>query len=180
MSNMLVNRRVLGISMDRQRNRRLLVAFLYLCVAVFYGLVFLGRVSGMAMFLTISVLINPLVFGEFLFWGKKRGGILKPFHPDPEQRNDERELAARDLAHFHAYGWVTLLILFIAIAPEYVPSKYLSGTHLFSLAQNLLWGLLALALTLPQAILLWSEPDVDVGPDVGSPQFDTPSVRSKG
>jgi hypothetical protein len=137
----------------------------------------------MVMFLTISVLINPLVFGGFLFWGKKRGGILKPFHPDPEQRNDERELAARDLAHFHAYGWVTLLLLCIAIAPEYVPSKYLSGTRLWPLVQNLLWGLLALALTLPQAILRWSEPDVDVEPDVGShsPQFDTPSdVRSKG
>ena len=99
---MLVNRRVLGISMDRQRNRRLLVAFLCVCLAVFYSLVVFGRVTGLLMTLTISVVINPLVFGEFLFWGKKRGGILKPFNPPSEQRNDERELAARDLAHFHA------------------------------------------------------------------------------
>jgi hypothetical protein len=131
----------------------------------------------MAMLLTISVLINPLVFGEFLFWGKKRGGILKPFDPNPEQRNDERELAARDRAHFHAYGWMTLVLLCIALAPEYLPSKYLSGTQLFSLIQNLLWGLVALVLTLPQAILLWSEPDIDIEPDVSlhSPQFETPT-----
>jgi len=38
MSNMLVNRRVLGISMDRRCNRRLLAAFLYFCLAVFYAL----------------------------------------------------------------------------------------------------------------------------------------------
>lgn len=151
--------------MNRRRNRRWLVTCLYFCLAILCSLVFLQRVPGILMWVTISVLINPLIFGEFLFWGKKRGGILKPFDPHTGQRNDERELAARDLAHFHAYGWLTVVLWGTAFVSQYLPRKYLSAAQLLPLTRNLLWSLAALALTLPQAILLWSEPDVETESD---------------
>jgi len=171
-SNMLVDRRIFGFSMNRRRNRRWLVVSLCICIAALCVMVFLNRVSGMAMFLTIIVVINPFVFGEFMFWGKKRGGILKPFEPtfEPtsEQANDERELGARDLAHFHAYRRITMLLVCIAVLPEYLSRKHVSLAELLPLTQKLLWVLVAIALTLPQAMLLWSEPDIETESEISS------------
>jgi hypothetical protein len=48
------------------------------------------------------------------------------------------------------------------------PARYrdhLSATELLFYTRTSLWGLFAIAITLPQAILLWSEPDVDGEPE---------------
>ena len=161
---MFVNKKVLGIEMNARRNRRLLVAVILILIAALFLLVLLGRLSGIAMVLTIMVLTNPLIFGGFLFWGKKRGGLLKPF-ASFESRNDERELAARDFAHFRAYWWLEGSLIVVAYLPYVFPSHFgdnIPPVRVLFLTRSLVWGAVALSLTLPQLILLWTEPDIDV------------------
>jgi hypothetical protein len=160
----LVNREVLGISMNLRRNRRLLAVAIYSFLALLFLLLVRHRVSGIGVFLTIVIVVNPLVFGEFLFWGKKYGGLLKPFEPDSERPNDEREVSTRDFAHFRAYGWMRFLITAVAVLPDLLPARvmeHVTPTELLYVIRTVIWGLLALSLTLPQSILLWTEPDID-------------------
>lgn len=173
---MFVNRYVWGVSMNSQRNRRLLVAFLYAFIGVLIVLALQKRILGFMIWLIVLAFINPLIFGHFMFWGKKYGGLLKPFHQSPESPNDERELAARDAAHFRAYTTLLLLLsmlLFIPVLFAADPfnldwlSRYadhLSPTEILFYTRTSFWGLLAVAETLPQAILLWTEPDIEGEP----------------
>jgi hypothetical protein len=165
---MLVNRHVWGVSMNSRRNRRWLLVMLYLFIGLLIVLALQKHISGLSIWLVVFVIINPLIFGDFMFWGKKYGGLLKPFHQEAERPNDERELAARDSAHFRAYTALVLLLFTFLIAPDWVPTRYrdhLSATELLFYTRTSLWGLFAIATTLPQAILLWSEPDVDSEPE---------------
>jgi hypothetical protein len=154
--------------MNSRRNRRLLVVFLYVLIGLLIVLAVQKHISDWTIWFVVFLVINPLIFGDFLFWGKKYGGLLKPFHQDPERPNDERELAARDAAHFRAYTKMVLLLFTLILVPDWVPARYtdrLSPTEILSYARTSLWGLFAVALTLPQAILLWSEPDIDSEPE---------------
>lgn len=176
---MLVNRHVWGVSMNSRRNRRLLVAFLYVFIGLLVVLTLQKHILGDTIWLLVLLVINPLIFGDFMFWGKKYGGLLKPFHQNPESPNDERELAARDAAHFRAYMALVQLLgtlvlahdLYVLATDLYVPdwvSRYidhLSPTEILFYTRTFLSGLLAVALTLPQAILFWSEPDIDSEPE---------------
>lgn len=174
---MLVNRHVWGVSMDSRRNRRFLVVFLYAFIGLLIVLALQKHILGMMIWLTVLAVINPLIFGQFMIWGKKYGGLLKPFQQNPESPNDERELAARDAAHYRAYTTVVLLLGALLLVPGlFVPdlffldwaSRYtdhLSPTKILFYTNTFLWGLLAVAETLPQAILLWTEPDIDGEPE---------------
>jgi hypothetical protein len=79
-------------------------------------------------------------------------------------RNDERELAQRDRAHYMAYQAVGMAVL----APWLLSSVRVMRPGLPAWipmgADQLYFGLttvvLLLFLTLPQAILLWTEPDM--------------------
>jgi hypothetical protein len=165
---LLVNRHIWGVSMNSRRNRRRLVVVLYLSIRIVITLAFRSHISEITIFLIIFFLINPLIFSDFMFWGNKYGGLLKPFHQDPERPNDEQELAARDAAHFRAYTTLVPLLLTLLLVPDWVPTRYserLSPTQLLFYTRTSLWGLFAIAITLPQAILLWSEPDIDSEPE---------------
>ena len=80
-------------------------------------------------------------------------------------RNDERELAQRDRAHYLAYQAVGMAVL----APWLLSSIRVMRPGLTAWipmgADQLYFGLttvvLLLFLTLPQAILLWTEPDME-------------------
>ena len=80
-------------------------------------------------------------------------------------RNDERELAQRDRAHYMAYQAVGLA----GLAPWMLSSLRMTKPGLTAWipmgADQLYFGLttvvLLLFLTLPQAILLWTEPDME-------------------
>lgn len=81
-----------------------------------------------------------------------------------EFRNDERELHQRDRAHYQAYqiiGFAVILPMFIAsmrlIKPALVPISISSDELYYGLA---LLGAV-LFVTLPQCILLWTEPDME-------------------
>jgi hypothetical protein len=162
---MLANRTIMGISMNRRHNRRWLVMAMYLLLAVLFATVVYRHDWLLFLFFPVVLVVNPLLFGEFLFWGKKYGGLVKPFHSDREQPNDERELAARDRAHYRAYGWVLIsFFLILLIGGDWFPERpryNMSPAQFLYLIQSLVWGAWTLAMTLPQAILLWTEPDIE-------------------
>jgi hypothetical protein len=128
---------------------------------------------------------------RYFLGGYYRGGLVRPFQyraprnqdmpppllalklriyqpvlqtDDNEFKNDERELHQRDHAHYLAYqavGMAVVLMGFVAslrvISPGLVPTfiapdQFYYGFSLITLA---------LFLTLPQVILLWTEPDME-------------------
>jgi hypothetical protein len=84
---------------------------------------------------------------------------------DPKEfRNDERELTRRDRAHYRAYGvlaGINTLALILYDPPVYHAIPVLTERRIvFALLQA---GYL-LAFTLPAAIIIWTEPDLDPDP----------------
>ncbi|MGA2887971.1 MAG: hypothetical protein ABSE51_07955 [Terracidiphilus sp.] len=84
-----------------------------------------------------------------------------------DSRNDERELHQRDHAHYQAYrtlivGLAVLWLMSIGMLLGPKPHPPAFGPIP---ANMILYGfvmtLLVVSLTLPQAILLWTEPDME-------------------
>jgi len=132
-----------------------------------------------------SLLLSRLFLGGYTI-----GGLIKPFsgtgprrsprppsmlalglrlyRPQPDDnvyQNDERELRQRDRAHFRAYQVLAVALVLAWLLASLKRNKpqllgFLPGT-----ADHLLYGLVlaavVLALTLPKAILLWTEPDME-------------------
>jgi len=138
-----------------------------------------------------SMAVGIFVFGGNSGFGG-RWGLIKPFANKPPRaeppmvtlvklqlqpesllqaddsgwRNDERELDRRDRAHYLAYqavgvGVVVMLALaFWALEPRQhlIPAKVLQDMlFLVALITSVL------VMTLPAAIILWTEPDIDLG-----------------
>jgi hypothetical protein len=81
-------------------------------------------------------------------------------------RNDERELERRDRAHYQAYQAVgmgvalMLLLGFWGLEPRHplMPPRVLQNVLFFvALLTTVMY------VTLPAAIILWNEPDMDLG-----------------
>ena len=167
----------LGFSIARRSVRRVLVVA-YHCIMAFalYELLFNSgaKASGLGTYiLGIVVLINlPLCLG-----GVRRGGFVKPFrgvkwnpgevqtllHPfnrfGADAPLDERETGERDRMHFLAYTltrWFALLLLAIygLIAANYPAALRQTGSLFLCLLTLSLWSL-------PQTIILWTEPDME-------------------
>lgn len=179
---------VFGIPMQTRTARRRLVVSVYaglaLLVAAGWGLDRLQTTG-------VYVYFAAYFIGSFVFGGYGPSGLIKPFNgrgprvqpmpsslvelqlrmtgalerPDPDAyRNDEREMGRRDRVHYQAYQAICVLlaaIWFLALwelhPPRFVPAGLLP-VLLYLIA---LPGVL-LAITLPQAILLWTEPDLEV------------------
>jgi CDP-diglyceride synthetase len=95
-----------------------------------------------------------------------------PDHLKSEYLNDELDLHRRNEAHWQAYRWIGPVILLtlamIAIKPysaitskEYWLSRYASSYPYDLLLYCLLTAFFWVYATLPQAILLWTEPDME-------------------
>jgi|SRR5580692_7142541 hypothetical protein len=104
----------------------------------------------------------------------KSATILKPstlLHPvvdnDPELRIDERSVRRRDHAHYVSHGWLgsILALGFILEYGNYSSiSIGLSSDSIHRMVYYLLQIGYILSMTLPQAILLWTEPDMEPEP----------------
>ena len=146
---------VLGINMAPRANRRWLVAVTYLSLVVVWALIWARGDSNGIILILLATILNGLILG-----GYGRGGLIKPFvtrtplgSPAP-WRNDERELHRRDRTHFQVYRFVIALVLL----------GYVLGGDPFRyphLSRALVLAGVVLGLTLPQALLLWMEPDVE-------------------
>ena len=80
--------------------------------------------------------------------------------PQPRREDDldERELAVRNAAYFTAYRAVAVYSIIACMALSY--SSELSASTALSLMLWVFISLLAMILTLPPAVILWTEPDV--------------------
>jgi hypothetical protein len=102
--------------------------------------------------------------------------LLRPstlLHPvvddDPELRTDERALRRRDYAHYVAHGFLGALVAaaFILEFCNYsgligdIASNGLSSALVHRIVYFLLQIGYITSMTLPQAILLWTEPDIE-------------------
>lgn len=179
--------KVFGIPMQRRNSRRKLVAATYAVLAVMCALSIAVAHHDSSFY--VYPIYAAIVVGGFVFGGLGRNGLLKAFvnrPPRPELgwspmvqlqlqpqsagtrneatwKNDERELSQRDLAHYRAYQpmslGVFLLLLLTTVALRH-PS-WISATTLLVISFAVTEVMAVLALTLPSAIILWTEPDMD-------------------
>lgn len=180
----LMGRRV---DMARQARRRSLVVMIYAAMAALMTTMwFVDRLENSWTWIYLFVIL----LGRLFLGGYYRGGLVKPFNNKPPSQNaepspflavglrvynplpeddrsflnDERELAQRDHAHYLAYQAVAVAMVILWLLSGFVEKPRLVaaiGVLLPHLLYGLIGATLLLAFTLPQAILLWTEPDME-------------------
>lgn len=168
----------LGFPLRTTAQRRLLVC-------LYYGLLLTLTLVGLARQrrLPFSLMLQTVIFGGML-GGIRAGGPVKaysePVFDEDSDRDarpiqlglnavrdrvarprywtplDERETAVRDHAHFVAYRMLLWVAGVSAVA--YWCTWQWAPAMLGSQAPLLVWLLLLVALSLPQGVLLWTEP----------------------
>ncbi len=76
-------------------------------------------------------------------------------------RNDERELNQRDRAHYRAYQELGVALTVPWFTSRVLVDLGVNPATVNHISSTMILGLLAMFITLPQAILLWTEPDVE-------------------
>ncbi len=176
---MIEQTKFLGMPLKTQKQRRLLVVMYY---GVLVGFAAAGLWVGKDAW--GSLVVQTFVFGGLL-GGIKMGGPVKPYAYPSLERDmdgprglnlqgrkpfdesltwtplDERERTQRDVAHYMAYRMLRWSFGVFVLA-------YFVGTRLAPvwLAENtlfLLWLFLLYVLSLPQAVVLWTEPEGPAG-----------------
>jgi hypothetical protein len=110
------------------------------------------------------ILFGFMFLGRFLGGRSSSGGLLPPLERDD---GDERELHRRDHAYFMAYKWwdLTLVPALVAVGLKnnsfYPTWDPVVRGLIDRLPVGLLAGAVVLYYTLPQVILLWTEPDME-------------------
>jgi hypothetical protein len=90
---------------------------------------------------------------------------------DMRSRGDEREMHRRDHAHYLAYRALTYVMIGAFLAGSFRrpdPLWPLIGAALrggVEWPRAVLMAVFLLCISLPQAILMWTEPDMDAGPE---------------
>ena len=163
---------VLGISMAPRKNRRLLVATTYATVLALMAAVIIilpsGRqIDAMWMFFVLGYnVVSRAIFGRLVkdtVLPELRGGEMTSLGLAPRRHrradeSDEREVAVRNAAYFKAYRALAVYSFAVwFVSPLFFS---LSGSTAVRVIQLFALPLLLMALTLPQAVVLWTEPDV--------------------
>jgi hypothetical protein len=162
----------LGFSMVRRNNRRLLVAvtyaaFLALMVTAIIILPSRGLHAIVWMCLILAYnLISRAIFGRLVkdtVLPEMRGGEMTSLGLTPTRRRtedepDERDVAVRNAAYFEAYRALAVYSIVVWVASPLVFE--LNASTAVRLIQLIAMPLVVIALTLPQAVVLWTEPDV--------------------
>lgn len=164
---------VLGMSMAPQKNRRLLVVATYLILAACVAAILVvpplvGRTRLMwLLFLPLAYnIVSYEVFGKLTrptALPQPRGEMTS-LGLAQRQRNqdepDERDLEIRNAAHYQAFRAATVYGFAIWSSMPFLWHWDLSGATVVLFVLLLAMPLLTILLTLPQAIILWTEPDV--------------------
>ena len=175
------------VDMAPQARRRTLVILIYAALALLMAGLFLAdrwRTTGYYLVFA-TMLINRLFLGGYDF-----GGLIRPFNgkaprrndqpppflllalrvyqpppPDASYRSDERELQQRDRAHYTAYQAITVVLMPLWLLSQWSTFTPRLLAHIPISPSLFIYGLvlatIIVALTLPQSILLWSEPDME-------------------
>jgi hypothetical protein len=161
------------------RRRRLVIVFYGIFGALLVAIWLTGSHGGPSLTVWFTLIVGPLLGGYFGGSFNLFGivGLVEPFSgrktivdDDPGLRTDERSLCRRDYAHNLAYrilGTVVSVGFFLEFCNN---SSLSSGIEILGLTSNvvnrivyyLLQICYILFTTLPQAILLWTEPDMEV------------------
>jgi len=175
--------KVLGFSMETRSARRLLIVAVYAILAALLAAGwFLDQLHVTGPWLYYAAFF----VGYFILGGVGPYGLIKPFtgkgprnQPMPSclvelqlavtgaiepaspslYRNDERELQLRDRAHYRAYQVVLMLFAPIWLLSLWTP-HLISPALLPHLVLLLATAGVILSITLPQALILWTEPDM--------------------
>lgn len=150
------------IHFESQARRRWLVAFFYVVVAALGFAPFSSQVNALTGWIVIGCVL--LFAALFLVFSWIAG--------DPRIRGDEREMHRRDHAHYLAYRILLygLLAVFICYFVAIPAVHYLQGSNSRFLPVLLrgslrqvffLIAVWAVFGSLPQAVLLWTEPDME-------------------
>ena len=182
------------IDMAPQMRRRTLVIAIYTVFAALFAAFWMAdQWRGSSSWIIWAAIFACRLF----LGGYAPGGLLKPFNNKPPKtseapppylllklrayqpasaddsayRNDERELHQRDHAHYLAWQAMSLTALvpmLVESVRHFLPS-WLEAPHMTVEQVYYGCGLVAifLFLTLPQAILLWAEPDMEPAMDFG-------------
>jgi hypothetical protein len=178
-----------GISMAPRSHRRALVVITYAatlfimagaCLPIMLGAGYarshwvLGLVLTNPVFLIWFVLLLVIsrgVFGRFVRSGFRRSIVGPPPRPvetslglaatapEDEPPTDEREVAARDRAYRLAYKGLVIGSFFIL--PAMLGCATVASRPAIMIAIMVMFLFLIVAVTLPQVVLLWTEPDLD-------------------
>lgn len=159
------------IRFESRARRRWFVALVYTVLAMFLlATSYLNKAEPAGAWITIGCCI--LFLGLWIVFSWIAGDI--------RTRGDEREMHRRDHAHFTAYralgcfllGSVLMGALFAGYFRGPNPITPLAPLtlrgFLMQLPNVLLMATVLLYATLPQAILLWTEPDMDVNPEAAT------------
>lgn len=189
---MIERTKFLGMPLKTQLQRRLLVVLYYAALLAIFALMLRKPHWGI-----FSMLPQLVVFGGLL-GGIKVGGPVKLYSEaptgvlvDPQltqlnlaqrpQRHtewthlDERETAQRDRAHYLAYRLLLLLLVVVSLVgfvlAGWEPTVFaaLSGERLGCVV----WTVIVVALSLPQSVLLWTEPAAIADTLEGAPMTTT-------
>jgi len=164
---------ILGFPMVRRNNRRLLVIATYGTLLVLmaayilllpsrdllnainmcFVLAYVGASRGVFGRLVKETVLPEPHGGEMISLG------LAEARPHRSEDNpDEREVVVRNAAHFQAYRALAVYSIALwLVSPFFFSWSGSMGVRGFML---LAMPLLAMAVTLPQAVVLWTEPDV--------------------
>jgi hypothetical protein len=163
----------LGFPMVRRSNRRLLVATTYAALLALMAAVIIIFPSGRQMdavwlcvFPLAYNLVSRAIFGKLVketvlpevHGGELTSLGLAPGHRRSEDEPDEREVAVRNAAYFEAYRALAMYSIAVWVAWPFI--FLLSASTAVRVLLLLTVPLLAMVLTLPQAVVLWTEPDV--------------------
>ncbi|HEX7287587.1 MAG TPA: hypothetical protein VF532_15470 [Candidatus Angelobacter sp.] len=171
----------LGISMAERSHRRALVACVYIFLAAIlvsagllhkrnplpgrnflgvnlvFGIVYCG-ISRVAFGALVRQATFPLPVDNPDPW--KYISIKKPVRYTGPGDPDERELAVRNRAYYLAFR--IMAIYSLALWPVLLIMEMNTHAVSVNLAATLVFPLIVMALTLPQAVVLWTEADVPV------------------
>jgi hypothetical protein len=158
------------IRFESRARRRWFVTLVYAVLAVFFlAVLILNKEEAAGAWVRVGCGI--LFVGLFIVFTWIAG--------DMRRRGDEREMRRRDHAHFMAYRVFAYLLagyVLIALFAGYFGGPNLIMTlaplalrgFLMQLPNVLLMATVLLYATLPQAILLWTEPDMDENPEAAT------------
>ena len=107
----------------------------------------------------VSIIGLLLVAASFLAFAVLAGSSFQRMSQEEEQKLDERELAQRNRATYHAFsvfaGLVALGLLYMNLRIDFVDAFPLWAPTTPEHWNALFWAVIILALTLPAAFLAW-------------------------
>jgi len=181
---------MIWFSTARRRTRRFVVVVYWIAILAAFSIIQWvnifrpSHMNGIGLLLPLQI----IVFLPAILGGVRAGGLVKPFQgvhwvplPEREQTQalfgprrpligsstaadlqlDERDVRDRDRVHFFAYTvsrWLVLLLLIAQSGAGMVSPFWMlhAGNAAFFLLALVLWSL-------PQSLILWTEPDMEVG-----------------